>query len=1238
MSYPRRYKQRDFHFAHLLVTLRRRTGLTQEEVALKVGVAGKSIRNWEGGSNYPTELNLQKLLELYLDKKAFEPGHEREEARTLWEQFQESTHHSSSFFDEQWFETALQQALTRRTSPQESSGGLQTNTPSSSIPHREDWGEALDVPSFAGRAHELTQLEHWVLDERSRLVAVLGMGGIGKTALVTTFAHHVAPHFDVVIWRSLHHAPGLEQILNDCLLLLGDQPLSSRPQDLDQRLSRVIEGLRQRRCLLILDNVETLFQEGERAGSYRPGYEEYRIFFLRAGEHAHQSCLLLTSRETPAELDLLGTKASVRVLKMAGLPWEESRAVLQDKVLFGEQQDWRELSERYTGNPLALKIVTGEVRELFGGDLAAFLREGHLTFQGVRALLREQVERLSALEQEVLYWLAIERDLTAVERVRADMLHKVPAGDVLEALSSLRRRSLIERGERGAVFTLQPVILEYMTDRLVEQVCHEILTLRPELLLRYALLQAQARDYIRSSQRQLILQAILDRLLLHLRDKHHVEECLDLLIQQVRSMSMAQQGYAGGNLVNLLGRLNGHIKGKDCSQLAIWQADLQEVEARNANFAGADLTGSVFLETMESIRSVALSPNEQYVAAGTCSGKIHIWSATNGQLLLTLAAHAYLAWSVAFNPESTRLASGGYDGLVKLWDVSNGHCLSVLQGHTKWVRSVTFHPSGELLATSSQDGSIRLWDATAGRCIKAWHEQRAEIWSVAFSPDGRLLASGDATGLIRLWDLERDEYLWTTTASPDSLLSGMRTVTSLAFSSDGELLVSAGLDYKIRVWETARGKPLSTGAGHIGPVFSVAFNAEGLLASGSQDGTIKLWQIGQRGETAHCLETLQEHRQQWIWSVTFGPGGLLASGSQDGTVQLWQVNREGRGGKCLRTLHGYSQLISSMAFSQDGKLLMSSEDNGTVRIWETWSGKVQHTLSREANEAYALAFSPDGRICAQNTPFERTITLWDVDSGHYLRTLQGHRGYIWSVTFSPDGHFLLSGSLDTTVKLWEVESGRCLTTFEGHTNWALSVAWSPDGARLASGDGDGVVNVWDLGNRQCVRTLHNSSQSIIALTFTPDSKTLLSANAQGMVSTWNIESGECLKSLLESGESYWLGSASLSADGSLLATASADQSVKVWEVSSGQLLRTFKSHPGRPRSLAWSADRCLLACGTDEGSILLWEQITGQCLMILRSDRPYERMNINRAIGITPAQRASLKTLGAIEIDADPKH
>src|SRR5207244_3364884 len=165
-----------------------------------------------------------------------------------------------------------------------------------------DWDDAVDVPSFYGRKSELATLSQWVVQERCRVVSVVGLGGIGKSALAVTLLHQVAEHFEVVLFRSLRDAPSCDSWLADCLQVLSPQPLVVGPESLQGRLSLLLEHLQERRVLLVLDNLEALLQEGDIGGHYRPGYEGYGHVLRLVVETAHQSCLLLTSREKPVDL------------------------------------------------------------------------------------------------------------------------------------------------------------------------------------------------------------------------------------------------------------------------------------------------------------------------------------------------------------------------------------------------------------------------------------------------------------------------------------------------------------------------------------------------------------------------------------------------------------------------------------------------------------------------------------------------------------------------------------------------------------------------------------------------------------------------------------------------------------------------------------------------------------------------------------------------------------------------
>jgi hypothetical protein len=213
--------------------------------------------------------------------------------------------------------------------------------------------------------------------------------------------------------------------------------------------------------------------------------------------------------------------ASVRSLQLSGLNNDDAQAILAAKGLTGSVDEIEKLIECYGGNPLALKITATSIFDLFDGNIADFLQEGTTVFNGVRNLLDQQFERLSPLEEDVMYWTCIIREPVQVAELQADIVPTVSKGNILESLESLTWRSLIEKGRdrinsiptnRVSTFTQQPVIMEYMTDRLVTGAAKEIKTGKIELLNKYALIKATAKDYVRDSQVRMILEPILTNL------------------------------------------------------------------------------------------------------------------------------------------------------------------------------------------------------------------------------------------------------------------------------------------------------------------------------------------------------------------------------------------------------------------------------------------------------------------------------------------------------------------------------------------------------------------------------------------------------------------------------------------------------------------------------------------------------------------------------------------------------
>ena len=1074
-------------------------------------------------------------------------------------------------------------------------------------PLQQDWGEAIDVSIFYGRTEELGTLETWIQRDRYRLVALLGMGGIGKTALAVKIAQQLQEQFEYVIWRSLRNAPPLETLLGELITFL------SAGKETKAEIKILLQCLRSSRSLLILDNVETILRSGDRAGQYRTGYENYGQLFRLIGETAHSSCLILTSREKPAQVAALeGIDLSVRSLQLKGL-LVAAQKLIQAKGLSGSEEQQQQLSDRYGGNPLALKIVATSIQDLFAGDLGAFLAQDTAVFNSLQKLLEQQFERLSDLEKTIMYWLAINREWTTIAELLEDIVPKVSKGNLLEALESLIWRSLIER--QAGSYTQQPVVMEYVTERLIERVTHEIIDPSSHLLLfcSHALIKTNVQDYVRQSQSRLILEPIADRLRTTFQTTKALKKKFQAILELLRDESMPLSGYGGGNSINLCHYLQFDLTGYDFSHLAVWQAYLQGVNLHEVNFAHSDLTKSVFTQTFSSIRSVVFSPDGKLLAASDSKGQILLWQVASSQQLLTWQGHTSWSGSITFSPDSRLLASGSNDQTIKLWDVSNGKCLKTFTGHTHQVWSVAFSPDGRLLASGGDDRGVKLWDVETGECLGNLSKRYHFVRSIVFSPDGRLLASGGADRTVRLWDIESGKCLYTFKGHTNWLWS-------VAFSPDGRLLASGSGDRTVKLWEVESGRCLDTLPGHNNLVKSVTFSPDGrFLASSSDDRTVRLWDLKSR----KCLKTLLGHTD-WIWSVAFSPDSrFLVSGSEDQTVKLWDVNES----QCLLTIAGYTATIRSLDFSPDSRTLASGSDDRALRIWDFRNGQCRKTLLGHTNSIRSVAFSPDGSILASGSA-DHTVKLWDLKTGQCLGTLIGHSHDVWSVAFSPDGSILASGSADHTVKLWNLKTEQCLSTLQSPgANWIVSVAFSPDGNLLVSGSFDRKVRLWDVRTGQCLRTLHGHKVGVCSVVFSPQGDLLASGSVDQTIKLWDVSNGKCFKTLSE--HNNVVGTVAFNPDGSLIASGSFDHTVKLWDVYTGKCLRTLLGHSNKIWSVTFSPDSQYLASSSEDETIELWDVNTGKCLKTLRADRPYEGMNITGVTGLTEAQKTTLFTLGA---------
>ncbi|MDY7007524.1 MAG: sigma factor-like helix-turn-helix DNA-binding protein [Cyanobacteriota bacterium] len=238
------------------------------------------------------------------------------------------------------------------------------------------------------RTSEISTLKQWILESNIHLIQIYGLSGTGKSALILKLVEEVNTEFEYIIWKTLDDTPQLSTLKTELKQFFFQSKTTS--------LSRIIDYFHASRCLVILDDVENIFQSGELAGNYLPDYKNYGKFFKQIATLSHQSCLILISWEKPREIATLETQNKpIRTLNLKGLEKEEATKILTAKKLTDEEK-WSELISIYQGNPTWLNIILATIMQVYDASVSQFLAEQEDIYLGdLELILESHFERLS---------------------------------------------------------------------------------------------------------------------------------------------------------------------------------------------------------------------------------------------------------------------------------------------------------------------------------------------------------------------------------------------------------------------------------------------------------------------------------------------------------------------------------------------------------------------------------------------------------------------------------------------------------------------------------------------------------------------------------------------------------------------------------------------------------------------------------------------------------------------------
>ncbi|XP_018603419.1 U5 small nuclear ribonucleoprotein 40 kDa protein [Scleropages formosus] len=290
-----------------------------------------------------------------------------------------------------------------------------------------------------------------------------------------------------------------------------------------------------------------------------------------------------------------------------------------------------------------------------------------------------------------------------------------------------------------------------------------------------------------------------------------------------------------------------------------------------------------------------------------------------------------------------------------------------------------------------------------------------EVYCCKFHPSGSALASAGYDRLILMWSVYGDCDNYAT------LKGHSGAIMELHYNTDGSLLFSASTDKTVAVWDSETGERIKRLKGHTSFVNSCypARRGPQVVCTGSDDGTVKLWDIRKKASVHTFQNTYQ------VLAVTFNDtSDQIISGGIDNDIKVWDLRQN----KLIYTMQGHGDSLTGLSLSSEGSYLLSNSMDNTVRVWDVrpFAPKercvkiFQGNVHNFEKNLLRCSWSPDGSKIAAGSA-DRFVYVWDTTSRRILYKLPGHAGSVNEVVFHPEEPIVLSASSDKRLYMGEIQ-------------------------------------------------------------------------------------------------------------------------------------------------------------------------------------------------------------------------
>jgi WD40 repeat protein len=489
--------------------------------------------------------------------------------------------------------------------------------------------------------------------------------------------------------------------------------------------------------------------------------------------------------------------------------------------------------------------------------------------------------------------------------------------------------------------------------------------------------------------------------------------------------------------------------------------------------------------------------------------------------LVTLEGHSGAVKKVTFSPDSSLIASESSDGTVRLWNANTGAALGVLEDQ---VLALAISPDSLIMATALLDSTVKLWNLRTGVACGNLEKSSWDVGSMAFSLDGRFLAGTSVDVSAELWRLKSNTTClglggfsnsgFCVALSPDSVaLAITRQRIMLWDVSTGKVVRTLDSDVQFLTTYT------DTDDSHLDDsddshLYDFIYNSDDSVRAVSPDGQLVAIRSGTmvrlRNRTSGALCGILDGHSRSVCALAFSPDGqLLASGSRDCTIKLWNKTAGA-------SPSGPLDIVTSVVFSPNGRSLTTSLESRTMEFWNTRARvKRQRRLGNEG-PVQSIIFSPDSLILACAS--REYIKLW-YETSFRERLFLYPLAPVTCMAFSPNSRLLASGYRDGMIRIWEcdLDSDVKYKQFLIRAGQGSSIAFSPNGLHLGIGTSRGSIILWDTRRGVISRTLAGHSADVISLAFSPDGRFMASALSTQTVELWNATDWDRIYTIFDVG-------------------------------------------------------------------------------------------------------------------------